>query len=119
MKLTDEIVRALHGCIEDGFDSVNDFARFANVSANTVTKYLRKETMNIQQDTWEKLQPLIQAYLPRSASGKVKHELELTADQKILLDAFDELPEEVQNQKLLELIGLAKKYIRERNGQKD
>ena len=50
----------------------------------------------------------------RSYKGKIKHELELSADQKILLDAFDELPPDVQNQKLLEIIELAKKYIREK-----
>jgi len=115
MKLTDEIVKALHGCIEDGFESVNDFARFANVSANTISKYMRKETLTIQQDTWKKIQPLIASYLPKGAKGKIKHELELSADQKILLDAFDELPPDVQNQKLLEIIEMAKKYIREKD----
>lgn len=112
MRLTDEIVNALHGCIEDGFDSINDFARFANVSANTISKYMRRETQTIQKDTWEKIQPLIQSYLPRGASGKVKHELELSADQKILLDAFSELPSDVQNQKLLEIVELAKNYLK-------
>ena len=112
MKLTDDIINALHICIEDSFDSVNDFARFANVSANTISKYMRRETKNIQEDTWVKIQPLIEAYLPRSASkGGVKHDLELTADQKILLDAFDELPKDVQYQKLMEIIELAKKYL--------
>lgn len=112
MKLTDDIINALHICIDESFDSVNDFARFANVSANTISKYMRRETKHIQEDTWVKIQPLIQAYLPRSASkSKIKNELELTADQKILLDAFDELPQDVQYQKLLEIIELAKKYL--------
>ena len=31
MKLTDDIVRAIHACIEDGFESVADFANFADV----------------------------------------------------------------------------------------
>ena len=112
MKLTDDIINALHICIDESFDSVNDFARFANVSANTISKYMRRETKNIKEDTWVKIQPLIAVYLPRNASkGKVKHELELTADQKILLDAFGELPKDVQDQKLLEIIELAKQYL--------
>lgn len=121
MKLTDDIINALHICIDESFDSVNDFARFANVSANTISKYMRRETKNIQEDTWVKIQPLIAVYLPRSASkGKVKHELELTADQKILLDAFGELPKDVQDQKLLEIIELAKQYlIAEQAGEQD
>lgn len=112
MRLTDDIVRALHGCIEDGFESVSDFARFANVSANTVSKYMRKETATIQKDTWDKIQPLIQSYLPRGTAGKVKQELELDADQKILLDAFNALPPDVRNQKLLEIVELAKNNLR-------
>ena len=119
MKLTDEIVKALHGCIEDGFDSVQDFAQYANVSANTISKYMRRETMTIQKDTWEKIHPLIQSYLPRKMSGAIKHELELTADQKILLDAFGELPREVQDQKLLEIVELAKKFLREKQKDED
>ena len=57
MKLTDEIVKALQGCIEEGFESVSDFAKFANVSGNTISKYLRRETDSIKEDTWKKLHP--------------------------------------------------------------
>lgn len=109
MKLNDDIVRAIHGCIEDGFDSVADFARFANVSANTIAKYIRKETSSIQKETWEKIHPLIRAYLPKS--GGNKHETALNADQKILLDAFNELPDDIRNQKLLEIVELAKRQL--------
>jgi hypothetical protein len=35
----------------------------------------------------------------------------MTADQKILLDAFDSLPADVQSQKLMEIIQLAKKHL--------
>lgn len=116
MKLTDDIVRALHGCIEDGFESVADFARFANVSANTISKYMRKETATIQRDTWEKIHPLIRSYMPKSKGGGGKG-YELDADQKILLDAFNELPPDVRNQKLLEIVELAKNQVRIKNGE--
>ena len=44
MKLTDEIVKALNGCITDGYESVQEFARLTNISADTLAKYLKKST---------------------------------------------------------------------------
>ena len=110
MKITEDIVKALHACIADGYDSVADFASRVNVSANTISKYMRRETEVMQKDTWLKLQPLLTAYLPKDGD-KVKYEIEMTADQKILLDAFDSLPPDVQSQKLMEIIQLAKKHL--------
>ena len=43
MKLTDEIVKALNGCISDGYESVQEFARLTNISAETLAKFLKKE----------------------------------------------------------------------------
>ncbi len=114
MKLNDDIVRALHVCIRDGFDSVADFARFTNVSANTISKYMRKETSTIQRDTWDKIYPLIRIYLPKKKESAGGHGYELDADQKILLDAFNELPADIRNQKLLEIVELAKKQVQTR-----
>lgn len=119
MRLTDDIVRALHGCINDCFDSVEDFARFTNVSANTVSKYLRKEQAKIHKETWEKIYPLIRNYLPHKSGGGGGHGYELDADQKILIDAFSALPADVKNQKLLEIVELAAKAVaqgKETNG---
>ena len=110
MKITEDIVKALHACIADGYDSVADFASRVNVSANTISKYMRRETEVMQKDTWLKLQPLLTAYLPKDGD-KIKYEIEMTADQKILLDAFDSLPPDVQSQKLMEIIQLAKKHL--------
>ena len=110
MKITEDIVKALHACIADGYDSVADFASRVNVSANTISKYMRRETEVMQKDTWLKLQPILTAYLPKDGD-KVKYEIEMTADQKILLDAFDSLPPDVQSQKLMEIIQLAKKHL--------
>ena len=108
MKLTDDIVRAIQKSIENSFESVSDFARFANVSANTVTRYLNKETESIKEDTWKKLYPLIKNFLPRKSSSHHKP-LELTTDEKILVDAFKDLPADVQRQKLMEILDLARK----------
>ena len=108
MKLTDDIVRAIQKSIEDSFESVSDFARIANVSANTVTRYLNKETQSIKEDTWKKLYPLIKNFLPRKTSSHHKP-LELTTDEKILVDAFKDLPSDVQRQKLMGILELARK----------
>ena len=116
MKLTDEIVKALQGCIEEGFESVSDFAKFANVSGNTISKYLRRETDSIKEDTWKKIHPLIKNYLPKKKSDTHKKPLELTSDEKIPLDAFADLAPDVQRQKLMASIDLAKKFNRKKAG---
>ncbi len=122
MKLTDDIVKALNGCIEEGYESVADFARLTNVSANTITKYLRKETECITDESWRKIYPLLRPYLPkkrRKSGGDGDHHkpMELDTDQKILLDAFGELPRDLQKQKLLEIISLAKQQVKLRQEQ--
>lgn len=110
MKLTREIVKALQECIEDGFESVSEFAKFANVSTDTVTKYLQCETASIRADTWRRIQPLLKL---KSKKIETHHKpLELTSDEKILLDAFADLPEDVKRQKLMEIIEIAKRYNR-------
>ena len=116
MKLTDDIVRAIHACIEDGFESVADFANFANVSSNSISKYMRKEITTINKTTWDKLYPLIRNYLPKKdGGGKLNYDLD--ADQKILLAAFYARPKDVQNQKLLEIVELAKNHVRRERGE--
>lgn len=114
MKLTNDIVRALQGCIEEGFESVSDFAKFANVSANTITRYLRQETASIKEDTWNKIYPLIKNYLPKQKVSGHQKPMELNTDEKILLEAFGDLPPDVQRQKLMEMITLARKNNRKK-----
>ena len=116
MKLTDDIVKALHRCVTDGHESVTEFARLANVSAETVKKYMRRETESIKEETWNKLQPLLKPYMGKKPQKQVSlgsKYLELDTDQRILLDTFADLPEEVRKEKLLEFVELAKKYNRE------
>jgi len=69
MKLTNEIVKALQGAIENGYESVSDFARQANVSGNTITKYLCKETVSITDDTWRKIHPELAAAVFEGREG--------------------------------------------------
>lgn len=110
MKITDDFIKALHAAISDSYASMADFANCANVSTNTISKYLRRESYVMQKDTWDKLYPLISAYLPKSG-GKVKYSVELCADEKVLLDAFNSLPADVRSQKLMEMIQLARKNL--------
>lgn len=110
MRLTDEIVKALQGAIEDGYASVSDFARQANVSGNTITKCLRKETASITDESWRKIYPLIRKFLPKSRKSDESHHRpeDLDTDQKVLLDTFAELPKELKAKRLAALLALAK-----------
>ncbi len=111
MKLTDDIVNALRGCINDGYESVSEFARLSNVSANTLTKYLHSETESIKDETWKKMYPLLKPYLNKKNKTLRMNSkpLELTTDERILLDSFNDLTSELKKQKLMEIIELAKK----------
>ena len=81
MKLTREIAKALQECIEEGFESVSEFAKFANVSTDTVSKYLQCETESIKADTWRRIQPLLKL---KSQKAETHHKpLELSSDEKI------------------------------------
>jgi hypothetical protein len=118
MKITEDIIKALQNCI-DGVGSISDFSQQANVNIETVSKYLTRKTKSIQEDTWNKLYPLIQPYLGKNASGsdaKMKHMKEndyseLCSDQKILLDAFCVLPKKIQEEQLLQIVELARKQV--------
>ena len=114
MKLTDEIVKALNGCITDGYESVQEFARLTNISAETLAKFLKKETQTIKDETWTKMYPLLKPYLKHSnnrpAFTGTNKTPELETDERILLDAFNDLPDNVRKEKLMEMLDLARKY---------
>lgn len=119
MKITDDVLKALHNCI-DSIGSKNAFARRANIHISTLTKYLTKKTNSINDETWERIQPLLRPFLPKPQSSKEKYEAvkkkcnldNLSSNQKILMDAFAELPPEIQDQKLIEIVKLAKEYVK-------
>lgn len=127
MKITDDILKALQNCI-DGIGSISEFSQRANVSIETVTRFLGRKTNIMKADTWEQIYPLLRPYLPDSGDsmpGSFKprpvktsfhpHRLEeLSSDEKILLDAFGELPRELQNEKLIEIVELARGEIKNR-----
>ena len=108
MKITDEIVRALQKAINNK-GSVDAAAKS------------RKET-------WDKLYPLIKPYMPPEKNEAEKSDppelpeppsharmhpdlASLTSDEKILLDAFNDLPADLQQKKLLEMTELARSIL--------
>ena len=122
MKITDDILKAMHKCVET-IGSKNAFAQKANVSITTITKYLTRKTQTINDDTWTRMQPLLRPFLSKEPSAKqqiarLKKEFnleELTSNEKILLDAFVELSPEQQDQKLIEIVELARERLNRKN----
>ena len=110
MKITDEVLRALQKGIET-VGSESRFSRKTNVSVNTLRKALNRKTKSIKDETWDKIYPFIEHYLPRKEVEIMYRTGLLTSDEKILLDAFAELTEEKRQEKLLEIIKLAKEEI--------
>ncbi|MDD2403348.1 MAG: hypothetical protein PHV75_02795 [Victivallaceae bacterium] len=123
MKITEDILKAMQNCI-NGVGSITEFSQQSNITIDTITKYLSRQTKFIQHETWLKLQPLLQPYLLKNGkkgissrpkiSSASKH-LELNSDEKILLDAFAELPKDIRNQKLLEIVEIAKNEVKKQN----
>ncbi len=119
MKITEDIIKALHNCI-DAVGSISDFSHQANVNIETVSKYLSRKTKSIKQESWDKLYPLIQPYLPKNDGSSVVAKVkkidtgkyaDLCSDEKILLDAFSALPREIQEKQLLLIVELARKQV--------
>ena len=119
MKITDDIVKALQSCV-DGFGSVAEFSRRTNVSIETLSRYMTQKTRVIRRDTWDKLYPVLKPYLGDRGAAKASkahssQAIELTSDERILLDAFGELSSEQQEAKLLEIVELARIEVKKRN----
>ena len=119
MKITEDIIKALHNCI-DAVGSISDFSQQANVSIETVSKYLGRKTESIRNETWDKLYPLIHPYLPKNEDSNNGHKIkkidiskysELSSDEKILLDAFSALPKKEQEKQLIQIVELARKQV--------
>lgn len=123
MRMTEDILKALQNCI-NGVGSITEFSQQTNVTIDTLSKFLSRQTSIIRKETWVKLQPLLQPYLSKNNQtdaqrrpqipASPKH-IELNSDEKILLDAFGELPKALQEAKLLEMVELAKAEIKKKN----
>lgn len=116
MKLTDDIEAALHSAI-NMFGSKSAFARRANISVYTLRKYLKRKTKFISDETWEKMYPHIKDFLgqKKQESTYPSYKNHLTTEQRILLDAFSELPSEIRKRKLEEITKLAHEEVKKRH----
>lgn len=116
MKITDDIIAAIHQTI-NMFGSKSAFARRANVSVDTLRKHMKRRSKSITDETWAKIYPFIKQHLPdrnrhsKSIMWDIKH---LSADHRVLLDAFEELPKELQEQHLVDIIRDATEEIKKR-----
>jgi len=122
MKLTDDVLKALKSGI-DACGSKAAFAAKAGINVASIGKYLSCQTMTIADDTWEKIYPVIKPYLPEQKRKEVSSRLDacvsaegISSDQKILLDAFAELPAKLQSEKLIEIVNLAREEIQKKRG---
>jgi predicted transcriptional regulator len=107
MKITDDVLRALQHTIKK-YGSTSEFARRANVNVNTVRKYINRTSKTITDDTWDKIYPLIRNHLSKKQTGVLHHINGLSSNERILLDAFSELPPDLQEKKVLEIVEMAK-----------
>ena len=127
MKITDEIVRGLQKAINNK-GSVDAAAKSTNVKTETLSQFLNRSTNSIRKETWDKLYPLIKPYMPPEKNEAEKSDppelpeppsharmhpdlASLTSDEKILLDAFNDLPADLQQKKLLEMTELARSIL--------
>lgn len=127
MKITDEIVRALQKAINNK-GSVDAAAKSTNVKTETLSQFLNRSTNSIRKETWDKLYPLIKPYMPPEKNESENNDppelpeppsharmhpdlASLSSDEKILLDAFNDLPPELQQKKLLEMTELARSIL--------
>jgi len=123
MKLTDDIFRALQRAINSL--GVDEAAKSANVKSETLLQFLNHSTDIVRKETWDKIYPmLIKPYMPPSdkidpsalptppSHARIHRDLAcLSSDEKILLDAFNDLTPELQQQKLMEMIELAREVL--------
>lgn len=112
MKITDEVLKALHKCVEV-CGSKTEFANRVNINPTSIGQYLNRKRQSIADETWEKLYPWLKPFLPAKLKGDaIRHIDGLESNQKILLDAYSVLPKSVQDEKLIEIVNLAREELR-------
>ena len=115
-KISDDIAHALDKCAEAL--SINELSRVTGVRIELLRRFITRKTRHVRGETWDKIYPVLRPYLagPESVREKPpvrigracrRHPdlIEMLSDQKILLDAFDPLPEEQKKTLLAELAG--------------
>ncbi len=96
MKITEEIFQALRKAVFEAGSQVA-FADKSNVSKQNIHRYLKRKVNCIDDDKWEKLEPLLKSHIPRK---EINLE-DLNPDERILLEKYRELSN-LQKKNLLE-----------------
>ncbi len=118
-KITEDLAKAFDRCIETL--SLNELSRRTGIGIYTLRKFANRQTGMVRKETWEKIYPVLKPYLltaeskaketipPRiGPSARRHHDLvELTSDQKILLDTFDAMSKKDQARCLNEMAAKA------------
>lgn len=68
MKINKNILNAIKEAI-NVVGSAAEFSRIAQINKSLISRYLSREVKNISDDSWEKIRPLIIAYLEPGAIG--------------------------------------------------
>lgn len=113
-KVTDEIAGAFDRCVEAL--SLNELSRRTGIGMYTLRKFATRQTNHVREETWDKIYPVIKPYLgahlqeqsempPRIGPPARRHHdlVELSSDQKILLDTFNALSARDQAERLAKL----------------
>jgi hypothetical protein len=103
-KISDDIAHALDKCAEAL--SINELSRVTGVRIELLRRFITQKTRHVRGETWDKIYPVLRPYLLGPEAAKEKPPIrigrayrrhpdlvEMLSDQKILLDAFDVLPE--------------------------
>ncbi len=114
MKITDDIITAINKSI-DTLGSKSEFAHKTGVNIQLLGQYISKKTQVIKDETWEKIYPFIKSHIPSKANSKNELIKGLTMNQRILLDAYDDLTEEQQDKVVLDIIKLARENNKIKN----
>ncbi len=103
-KISDDIANALDKCAEAL--SINELSRVTGVRIELLRRFITRKTRHVRGETWDRIYPVLRPYLRSAEPEKEKppirigrpylrnHDLvEMLSDEKILLDAFDALPD--------------------------
>ena len=107
-KLNNDFFRALDECVEAL--SLEELSRSSGVKMELLRRYLDRKVRIVRSGTWDKVYPVLKPYLegpeppqeppPRIGAPYRRHAelVEMTSDQKVLLDVFAVFKDSVQKQ---------------------
>ena len=98
-KISDDIAHALDKCAEAL--SINELSRVTGVRIELLRRFITRKTRHVRGETWDRIYPVLRPEPPPEKPpiriGRPYRRqpdlIEMFSDQKILLDAFDVLPD--------------------------